>query len=97
MERRRLVDARRKKAIALLRQAASLLEQDNEEWILPGWDVENEALPVLGGESHRERCAGIREAAKAVAAEAIDADHCTRVEVRKLGFLARYLGDILEE
>jgi hypothetical protein len=91
------VDARRKKAMELLRQAADLLEQDGEEWILPGWDTKNEALEVLGGESHRERCEGIREAAKAVAAEGIDADHCTRVEVKKLGFLARYIGDILEE
>jgi hypothetical protein len=83
------MDKKRKKAIALLREAAAILEKDSDEWILPGWDVEHE--------SNRERCAGIREAAKAVAAEGIDADHCTRVEVKKLGFLARYLGDILEE
>jgi hypothetical protein len=83
------MDARREKAMRLLREAASILEAETGEWILPGWDGEHE--------SDSDRCAGIREAAKAVAAEGIDADHCTRVEVRKMGFLARYLGDILEE
>ena len=91
------MDAKRQKAMELLRAAADILESEDDEWILPGWDEENEALPVLGGEGHRERCQGIREAAKAVAAEGVDADHCTRVPLAQLGFLVRYIGDMLEE
>ena len=80
---------RREKAMWLLRAAADLLEEDGDEIILPGWDPENEAYP--------ERCRGIREAATAVAAEGLTCDECTRVPHRKLGYLVRYIGDMLEE
>ena len=87
----------REKAMWLLRAAADILEKEAEEMILPGWDVENEGLEVLGGAEHAARCAGIRTAAKAVAAEGIDPDHCTRVPLAALGLLVRYVGDMLEE
>ncbi len=87
----------REKAIELLREAADILERNEDEWILPGWDPDAETPESWGGAAHAERCAGIREAAHAVEAKGVGIDHCTKIDVRKLGFLARYIGDILEE
>jgi len=53
---------------------------------MPGWDED-----VL---SHRAR--GIRIAALAVAAEGKGSDDGTRVHLRDLGFLVRYVADMLE-
>ena len=84
-----MVKGAREKAMWLLRAAADILEKEQEELILPGWDE--------GEESNDGRCSGIREAAKAVAAEGVGPDGCTEVPLAKLGFLVRYIGDMLEE
>jgi len=82
---------RRAKAMWLLRAAADLLEEDGENLILPGWDPENETA------TEQSRTQGIRDAAKAVVAEGLTCDECTRVPHKKLGYLVRYIGDMLEE
>jgi len=97
------VDAKRQKAMELLRAAADVLEKEKGEWILPGWD-EDEAITKAVAEATGQTVAecearerGIRAAARAVAADGIDGDHCTRVPLAQLGFLVRYIGDMLEE
>jgi len=78
---------KRKQAMELLRGAAEVLEADDAtEVIMPGWDE--------GVLSHRAR--GIRIAALAVAAEGKGPDDGTRVHLRDLGFLVRYVADMLE-
>ena len=85
----------------LLRAAADILEEEQGEWILPGWDEEvDQTVAALTGQTEAEckaRRAGIREAARAVAADGIGPDDCARVPLAALGFLVRYVGDILEE
>ncbi len=87
----------RAKAVGLLRAAADILEEEAEELILPGWDVENEGLEVLGGADHAARCAGVREAAADILGKGRPADGGVEVRLYNLGNLVRYIGDMLEE
>ncbi|MCD6404830.1 MAG: hypothetical protein J7M19_03285 [Planctomycetes bacterium] len=87
----------RAKAVGLLRAAADILEEEAEELILPGWDVENEGLDVFGGAEHAARCAGTREAAADILGKGRPADGGVEVRLYNLGNLVRYIGDMLEE
>ena len=80
----------REKAVWLLRAAADILEAETEEIILPGWDPESEA-------DDSGRRAGIRAAARAVRAKGKSADEGSEVRLYNLGYLVRYVGDMLEE
>jgi len=84
----------REKALRLLREAADILEAETEEIVLPGWDIRQRMDADDAGEG---RCAGIRAAARALDADGISPDKGTYVAVRDLGFLVRYVGDMLEE
>ncbi|MFO7956309.1 MAG: hypothetical protein R6X33_04355 [Candidatus Brocadiia bacterium] len=78
----------RRQAIELLRGAAEALEADDRtEVIMPGWDEQFI--------DDRER--GIRIAAEAIRARGKDPDEGTRVHARDLGYLVRYIADMLEE
>ena len=76
----------RTQVMEMLRRASRVLEADEAEVIMPGWDEQ-----CLG---HRER--GIRIAALAIAAEGKSPDDGTRVHLQDLGFLVRYVADMLE-
>ena len=80
----------REKVICLLREAGDILEGNSEETILPGWDGDFEGHDP-------ERYVGIRTAARAVLADGISPDHGTKVSFGDIGFLVRYIGDIIEE
>ena len=86
----------REKAMWLLRAAADILEAEAEEMILPGWDEGVEAQSPFDAD-HAARCAGVREAARAVAADGKTCDQGSEVRLYNLGYLVRYVGDILEE
>jgi len=77
----------RRQAVELLREAAQALEADEAtEVIMPGWDEEFT--------SNRE--CGIQTAAEAIRARGKDVDEGSRVHVHDLGFLVRYVADMLE-
>jgi hypothetical protein len=79
---------KRSQAMELLRGAAEVLEADaRTEVIMPGWDEEFI--------DDRER--GIQIAAEAVRAAGKSPDEGTRVHARDLGYLVRYIADMLEE
>jgi hypothetical protein len=79
---------KRREVMELLRGAAEVLEADaRTEVIMPGWDEQFV--------SDRER--GIQIAAEAVRARGKSPDEGTRVHTRDLGFLVRYVADMLEE
>ena len=86
----------RQKAMWLLRAAADILETEAEEMILPGWEPEMEGQPRFDAD-HAARCAGVREAARAVAADGKTCDQGSEVRLYNLGYLVWYVGDILEE
>ena len=67
---------------------ADILEKDDKTWILPAWDPRDETF-------NEERRAGIRHAGAGTAK--VEINGRTNVSIRQLGFLARYMGDILEE
>jgi len=78
----------RREVMELLRKAAEVLEADaRTEVIMPGWDDEFV--------SDRER--GIRIAAEAIRARGKSPDEGTRVHARDLGYLVRYVADMVEE
>lgn len=76
----------RRKVMELLRRGARRLEASDEEVLLPGWD------PAHSG----EREVGIRDAARAVLADGLTFDEGTRVSGAHLGYLVRYVADMLE-
>jgi hypothetical protein len=77
----------RRQTVELLREAAHALEADEAtEVIMPGWD---EAFT-----SNRER--GIQTAAEAIRVRGKNVDEGSRVHVHDLGFLVRYVADMLE-
>ncbi len=82
------MDENRKRAMSLLRQAADILEKDSAKWILPAWDSSD---ATFSG----ERESGIRHAGAGTAK--VEVNGRTSVTVRQMGFLARYIADILEE
>ena len=69
-----------------LRAAAGRLEDCPGSLIMPGWDEDR----------LDDRRRGIRAAARAVAADGLTGDEGTRLPVRQLGCLVRYIADILE-
>jgi hypothetical protein len=76
----------RDEVMDLLRRGAELLEASDKEVLLPGWDP-----------AHMdEREAGIRTAAGAVLADGLTLDEGTRVSGAHLGYLVRYVADMLE-
>jgi len=78
----------RREVMALLRGAAEVLEAHaRTEVIMPGWDEQFI--------DDRER--GIRITAEAVRARGKSFDEGTRVHARDLGYLVRYVADMLEE
>jgi len=77
----------RSEVMELLRRASETLEAADGEVIMPGWDEQ-----VI---SHRER--GIRIAAEAIRARGKTCDEGTRVHMQDLGYLVRYIADMLEE
>jgi len=79
-------EEKRTQVMELLRRASEALEADEAEVIMPGWDEE-----VL---SHRAR--GVQVAAEAIRALGKSPDEGTRVHIRDLGYLVRYIADMLE-
>ena len=77
----------RDRALDLLRRGAEILEADGAEVIMPGWDEQ----------FIDDRVRGIQIAAEAVRARGKTPDECTRVHTRDLGYLVRYVADMLEE
>jgi hypothetical protein len=70
----------------LLRRAAAVMESAEGEVLMPGWD----------DEFIRDRERGIRIAAEAIRARDKSPDEGTRIHTRDLGFLVRYVADMLE-
>lgn len=84
----RLDAQRRKEVIEYLREAGDILEgYSDEEVIMPGWDEQFIS----------DRTRGIQIAAEAVRARGRTPDEGTRVHTRDLGYLVRYVADMLEE
>jgi hypothetical protein len=78
----------RRQVVETLRGGAETLEADDAtEVIMPGWDDD-----VLS-----QRARGIRIAAEAIRARDKGPDEGTRVHARDLGYLVRYVADMLEE
>ena len=69
-----------------LREVSGHFETARGRLIIPGWDEE------FFGERHQ----AIRTAARAIAAEGLTGDEGTRLTIRQLGCLVRYIADILE-
>jgi hypothetical protein len=80
-------EEKRTQVMELLRRASEALEADDAEIIMPGWDEE----------FLRNRERGIRIAAEAIRARGKTPDECARVHTRDLGYLVRYVADMLEE
>ena len=76
------------RAVQNLRDAADALETvENAEVIMPGWDEQYI--------DDRER--RVRVATEAVRARGKAPGECTRVHVRDLGCLVRYVADMMEQ
>ena len=79
---------KRRQVMEMLRGAAEVLEADaRTEVIMPGWDEQ----------FIDDRVRGIWLAAEAVRARGKSPDEGTRVHARDLGYLVRYVADMLEE
>jgi len=79
---------KRRQVMEMLRGAAEVLEADaRTEVIMPGWDEQ----------FIDDRVRGIQVAAEAVGARGKSPDEGTRVHARDLGYLVRYVADMLEE
>ncbi|MFO7957997.1 MAG: hypothetical protein R6V05_11475 [Candidatus Brocadiia bacterium] len=77
----------RREVMELLRGAAEVLEADaRTEVIMPGWDEQ----------FIDDRDRGIRIAAEAIRARGKGVGEGTRVHARDLGYLVRYVADMLE-
>ena len=77
----------RAEAVELLRSAGDVLEAAGGQVLLPGWEEDDL--------TDEER--GVRIAAEAIRAQGKTCDQSTRVHMRDLGYLVRYIADMLEE
>jgi len=84
----RLDAQRRREVIEYLREAGEILEgYSDEEVIMPGWDEQFIS----------DRTRGIQIAAEAVRARGKTPDEGARIHTGDLGYLVRYVADMLEE
>jgi len=77
----------RSEAVELLRRAGDVLEAAGDQTLFPGWEEDDL--------TDEER--GVRTAAEAIRAHGKTCDQGTRVHMRDLGYLVRYIADMLEE
>ena len=77
----------RAEAVELLRRAGDVLEAAGCQALLPGWEEDDL--------TDEER--GVRTAAEAILARGRTCDQGARVHMRNLGYLVRYIADMLEE